>query len=272
MLSIVDIKRELGKNIDIYPLTPAAIKSNSIDLHASEFAWSITTKKPIVSNGMIVIPPHDTALVYSREALYVSNRIGGIYSGKVRLVSSGIAAVSGSLDAQYIGLSIVSLHNIMDEPREIPVGSEFVTVSFFYLHSDDYAKTVSHNNPPGHVSLVSGYEGFKAYQKWEEENPWCRTQKELHTKMVNSQEYKECRKAFRKEQIWYNGKIWLRKSVKYCCLGAVWFLLYLLLSFLAYSAQISGVSEMARDTLENFFFPLLLLIIIPNIILDLRDK
>ena len=30
MLSIVDIKSELGRNIDIYPLTSAAIKSNSI--------------------------------------------------------------------------------------------------------------------------------------------------------------------------------------------------------------------------------------------------
>ena len=65
MLSIVDIKSELGRNIDIYPLTSAAIKSNSIDLHTSGFAWSISTKKSIVRNDMIVIPPHDTALVYS---------------------------------------------------------------------------------------------------------------------------------------------------------------------------------------------------------------
>ena len=44
MLSIVDIKRELGKNIYIFPLDISSIKANSIDLHASQYAWSMQTK------------------------------------------------------------------------------------------------------------------------------------------------------------------------------------------------------------------------------------
>lgn len=273
MLSIVDIKRELGKNIYIYPLIPAAIKSNSVDLHASHFAWSVTTKKSLVSNGeTITIPPHDTALVYSMEAIYVSNKIGGIYSSKVRLVSNGIGAVSGSLDAQYVGLSIISLHNVSDEPKEITVGSEFVTVTFFYLHSDDYADTISHNNPPGHVSLVSGYEDFQAYQKWEEDNRWCRTPSLLRTQMIHSNEYEACKKQFEQDEVLYNRKFWKKKSVKYGCLVGAWLLLNLALSLPAYSLTLGNFSALAKAMIENFSVPLLMCVIIPNIILDYRDK
>ena len=270
MLSIVDIKSELGRNIDIYPLTSAAIKSNSIDLHTSGFAWSISTKKSIVRNDMIVIPPHDTALVYSKEAIYVSNKIGGIYTSKVRLVSNGIGAVSGSLDAQYVGLSIISLHNITDEPKEIPVGSEFVTISFFYLHSDDYADTISNNNPPGHVSLVSGYEGFKAYQKWEEENPWCRTPKELRAEMVGSDAYKACRKRFEDEQRLYDRKLRVKRVAKYCLLAGGWIALNVILAIPGYLLDMGGFSEFAKGVIENGSIPLLLCGIVPNVVLDLK--
>ena len=102
------------------------------------------------------------------------------------------------------------------------MGSEFVTISFFYLHSDDYADTISNNNPPGHVSLVSGYEGFKAYQKWEEENPWCRTPKELRAEMVGSDAYKACRKRFEDEQRLYDRKLRVKRVAKYCLLAGGW--------------------------------------------------
>lgn len=271
MLSIVDIKRELGKNIYIYPLIPSAIKSNSVDLHASRFAWSITNGKLLTCGNTITIPPHDTALIYTQEAIYVSNRIGGTYQSKVRLVSNGLGHISGSLDAQYIGLSIVAVHNVSNEAKELSVGSEFVTVTFDYLRSNDYADTVSHNNPPGHTGLITGFEGVRDYQKWEEENSWCRTKKDLFIKMTESEEYKECKRQFKKEQIRFNRKIWKKRSVKYFVLIAVWAALNYLLSRLADSTNLGSVSRWSAAVIKNFSIPLLISVIIPNMILDFKE-
>ena len=89
LLSIVDLKKELGNNIYIYPVHIESIKSNSIDLHISKFAWSLNTKKRIGDDEYIIIPAHDTALIYTEESIYVSRNIGGSYHSKVTLVSQG---------------------------------------------------------------------------------------------------------------------------------------------------------------------------------------
>lgn len=273
MLSIVDIKRELGRNIYIHPLNISSIKSNSIDLHASQFAWSISTKKSLFDGtNLIVIPPHDTALIYSKEAIYVSNKIGGTYHSKVRLVSNGLGHIGTTLDAQYIGLSVVALHNISDESKEIVVGSEFVTIIFNYLHSDDYIDIVSHDNPPGHPALVSNCDGYGAFQQWIEENRWCRSQGELYMQMVNSDAYKECKKQFKQEQILFNRKIWKKRGLKYLCLFVGWGLLNILLSLAAYSFDLGAISKFSVAVIENLSVPLLLSIIIPNMILDFKES
>ena len=85
MLSIVDLKKELGENIYIYPLHVESIKANSIDLHVSKFAWSLKNKKPIEDKGYIVIDSNDTGLVYTEESIFVSHIIGGAYNSKVTL-------------------------------------------------------------------------------------------------------------------------------------------------------------------------------------------
>lgn len=273
MLSIVDIKRELGKNIYIYPLIPSAIKSNSIDLHASRFAWSISTRKSLSGSGdLITVPPHDTALIYTQEAIYISNKIGGTYHSKVRLVSNGFGHISGSLDAQYIGLSIIAVQNISDTPKEIIVGSEFVTLSFYYLHTNDYPGTVSHDNPPGHTSLITGYEGVKEdYEKWEEQNRWCRNKSDLRMQMINSDEYKDCKKQFQQEQLLFNRKLLKKRGIKYIGLIAAWVFLNLLLVVPAYSLRLGALSRWSAAAIENFSIPLLLSLIIPNIILDRKE-
>lgn len=273
MLSIVDIKRELGKNIYIYPLNISSIKSNSIDLHASHFAWSIATKKSLFDgNGLIIIPPHDTALVYSEEAIYVSNKIGGTYHSKVRLVSNGLGHIGTSLDAQYIGLSIIAIHNVSNEPKKIVVGSEFVTITFHYLHSDDYIDTISHDNPPGHPSLISNFEGLEEFQQWEEANRWCRSKAELYIQMTNSAEYKECKKQFQEEQIRFNRKFWKGKIIKYLIYILIWGILNIALAFPAYSFEMGGISKLSAVILENASVPFILSIIIPSLILDFKDR
>lgn len=273
MLSIVDIKRELGKNIYIYPLTISSIKSNSIDLHASRFGWSISTKKSLYDGvDKIIIPPHDTALIYSEEAIYVSNKIGGSYHSKVRLVSQGLGHIGTSLDAQYLGLSIVAFHNTTDFPKEICVGKEFVTISFYYLHSRDYVDTVSHDNPPGHPTLIAEFENIADFRNWEESNRWCRNESDLYHAMTESNEYKECKKQFNTEQIIFNRKLIRKKAIKYALIIACWLIINALLAVPAYFISIPPVTGICTVLIDKFSLPVITSIIIPNIIIDCRKQ
>lgn len=273
MLSIVDIKRNLGKNIYIYPLTTSSIKSNSVDLHASKFAWSATTKKSLFNGSdKIIIPPHDTALIYTQEAIYVSNKIGGTYHSKVRLVSDGLGHIGTSLDAQYIGLSIIAIHNITNTTKELQVGNEFVTITFFYLHSDDYIDAISHDNPPGHPIIISEFENVKEFQDWEEQNRWCRNKGELYHAMTTSPEYKECKNQFEKEQVVFNRKYIKRKSVKYLLIVTLWILTVAMLSIPAYFVEIEVFSDICLSIVENLSLPIIASIITPNLILDFGKK
>lgn len=271
MLSIVDIKRELGKNIYIYPLTINAIKSNSIDLHASKFAWSVTTRKSLF-DGMnkIIIPPHDTALIYSQEAIYVSNKIGGTYHSKVRLVSQGLGHIGTSLDAQYVGLSIIAVHNITDEPKEICVGNEFVTIVFYYLHSEDYVDTVSHDNPPGHPILLTNFENKEEFLNWEESNRWCRSKSDLFIAMKESEAYKECKKQFNIEQANFNRKYVRKKTIKYVLIIILWLLISAVLSIPAYFVEVEHVTSICAVLVEKMSLPVITAIIVPNIISDMK--
>lgn len=273
MLSIVDIKKELGKNIYIYPLTTSAIKSNSIDLHASRFAWSVSTKKSLVdNNNRIIIPPHDTALIYSKESIYVSNKIGGTYHSKVRLASEGLGHIGTSLDAQYIGLSIVAIHNITDFAKEIRVGSEFVTIVFYYLHTADFSDTVSNENPPGHPDLLAGLEKKKDFLEWQEKNRWCRNKSDLYEAMKKSDEYRECKECLNTEQVVFNRKFFRKKAVKYVLIFGMSFLITALISIPAYFVQIENLTEICAVIIKNFLLPIIAAIIAANINLDLQEE
>ena len=70
-LGFYDIINELGKNILIYPLDHCLIKGSSIDLSASKYAWSISDGKSLVKENNIIIPPKQTAIIFTNETIYV---------------------------------------------------------------------------------------------------------------------------------------------------------------------------------------------------------
>lgn len=264
MLSIVNIKNELGKNIYIYPLCEESIKSNSIDLKASKFAWSLSTKKSIFDGvNTLIIPPNDTALIYTQEALFVTNRIGGSYVSKIKLTTSGLSPISGNLDAQYIGLSLIPIHNHTNLPKEIRVGSEFVTVTFSYLNTPDYEDTVSHNNPPGHPSVISDFEKIADFSEWEEKNRWCRTKSELYKAMENSDEYKKCKENFIKEQEKFNRKYRKATLTKYTIAFILYIVFFTLLSIPSYFYDAGTVSTFCKSVFENIFIPMIIALLVP---------
>lgn len=168
MLSRRDIEKELGKGINIVPVIRDNFKENSINLTASQNAWTMSggtvywyggtkfsvnetaAKKGTKTfskgntcifknkNGeqhskYIVLLPHSTTLIETTEVLGVAGNIGGALHSKVGLVSKGIGHIGTMLGPGYCGHLLIALHNITDDALAIKVGSTFVSLAFDYL-------------------------------------------------------------------------------------------------------------------------------------------
>lgn len=272
MLSIVDLKKELGENIYVYPVHIESIKSNSIDLHVSKFAWSLSTKKSIGNEDYIIIEPNDTALIYTEESIYVSNRIGGSYHSKVTLVSQGAGHIGTTLDAQYIGCSIVAIHNHSKNNLKLKVGSEFVTLQFWYLNTPDYENAPSHDNEPGHPRMLNGFEDVNLYIEWRDRNTWTTRKKDLFLKMIESDEYKRCKDEYKRELDIFNHNKFKSRTKRYFKLGVVIFLICVLICVPSYILDFGVVSAFIKNLGERILFQIMIAIATTFIITDIRDN
>lgn len=200
MLSYKDIVNELGKNIFIYPLKNIQIKGASLDLTASKFAWSLKTKKSICLKDLIVIPPHDTAIIFTNEAIHVTGKIAGSYHSKVSFVAEGLSHIGTTLDPHYIGLSKLAIHNNSDTPFELPVNHTIVSVMF------EYVKTpLKKKEQPDCTDFVTAMNTFEKYQKFKafvDSNNWIFHIDTLHEKMKGDSQYKIFAKDRDKGEFW----------------------------------------------------------------------
>lgn len=199
-LSDQDIKRELGKNILIYPFRSKNIKNASYNLTASKLAWSLQTKKSIHQKdqfdnekpGKLVIPPNTTVLIETLETIWVSPRICGTYHSKVALVSKGLGHIGTTLDPEYIGLSLITVHNHSDQDIEIiPEQDTFVSLMFFYVKTES---SCSDNNSPGRPEILNNYELSSSELQWFDES-FRKYPNELRDKLRLSSEYQNLKKS-----------------------------------------------------------------------------
>lgn len=155
MLSNTDIIKELNKNIFIYPLTEDNIRGSTVNLKASNFAWSLKAKNSIVkcenSEKWVEIPPHDTGLIETEEVIYTTSKISGTYHSKVKLVSNGLGHIGTTLDPTWCGNSLIAVHNFSDFPYKIKVGETFVSIIFYYLRT---STTKCNTNPAGQTEVL----------------------------------------------------------------------------------------------------------------------
>lgn len=283
VLSIVDLKKELGENIYIYPLHTESIKANSIDLHVSKFAWSLKTKKTIGNENYIIIDANDTALIYTEESIYVSHKIGGAYNSKVTLVSKGAGHIGTTLDAQYIGCSLVAIHNHSAEQLKIKVGSEFVTLQFWYLNSPGYENTPSHDNEPGHPRMLNGFEGVDKYIEWRDKNTWATRKIDLFHKMIESGEYIRCKEEYQRELDKFNEehqkeldelkKIAKSEKIKrHIKIIFVILIICILLALPSYVFELGKVSEICKGICEKVLFPVIVTVLTTYVIVDYKEK
>lgn len=207
MMSIEDIYMNFGKNIYVYPTTHVIVKGASIDLSASQFAWSVKSKKSIYNDKtkMISIPANDTAIIFTNEVLYVTNKIAGSYHSKVSFVAEGLGHIGTSLDPEFIGLSKLAIHNHSNKEFLLPVNHTIVSVCFHKL--DTKVKEKAQPDCQDFVTSMRGFEGYKKFKNYVDQRPWIINSRKLKEETRNDSQFKEFRQALINESvISYNAK------------------------------------------------------------------
>ncbi|MEB3311279.1 MAG: deoxycytidine triphosphate deaminase [Snowella sp.] len=198
-LSDQDIKRELGKNIAIYPFDGQNVKNASYNFTASKLAWSLETKESIYqvdesdpeSSGKLIILPNTTALIETNETIWISSKLCGAYHSKVAWVSKGLGHIGTTLDPAYIGPSLITVHNHSSETIEIvPEKDTFVSLMFFYVKTKS---SCLDNNSPGRPEILKDYKLSSIESQWFDE-PFRKYVKPLKLKMKQSLEYQNFKK------------------------------------------------------------------------------
>lgn len=190
MLSNVDIEKEIGKNIYIYPFSKDRLRGSSYNLTASKLAWSLQTKESIYDSqkNKLIIPKGKTVLVETNEAVWVSSKVAGTYHSKVALVSKGLSHIGTTLDPEYIGSSLIAIHNHSDEDVLLtPEEDTFVTLVFQYVRT---ASSVKPGNDPGRPDVLQGYTLSQEEEKWLDQN-FRKTPDSLKEKLNESQYFQE---------------------------------------------------------------------------------
>lgn len=224
MLSKIDIQKELGKGISIYPLHLENIKENSINLSAGRYAWAmkdmtvyynekekakenkfslvkddffnkeykIINHKSAIFENYIILLPNSTTLIETEEVLALKDYIGGTYHSKVGIASHGIGHIGTMVGPNFSGDSLIALHNVSENLVILNVGETIVSVVFYYLKTR-YKKinpTVS-----GHTDKFSELKIDATADDLEVLNAdWKKQFDSVNEKMTSSVEYKKLKR------------------------------------------------------------------------------
>ncbi|MBW4651318.1 MAG: hypothetical protein KME06_21910 [Kastovskya adunca ATA6-11-RM4] len=201
VLSDEDIRQELGKNILIFPFKEDNLKGSSYNLTASKLAWSLLTQQSIydTSNEKILIKPGDTALIETNEIIWISKSIAGTYHSRVTQVSQGTGHIGTTLDPNYIGPSLIAVHNHSSKNVELtPTIDSFVTLVFQYVNAESSRE--QHGNSAGRIEILSRV-GIQLSQ--EERNlldqPYMSNRDLLRKKLESCEEYKHIQEVSQKK-------------------------------------------------------------------------
>ncbi|OUL32180.1 deoxycytidine triphosphate deaminase [Nostoc sp. 106C] len=192
-LSDLDIKRELGKATLIYPFNESNLKGASYNLTASKLAWRIQDGKSAYDSSVnkIIIPSNSTILIQTNEAIWVSKRIAGTYHSKVSWVSKGLGHIGTTLDPDYIGNSLIAVHNHSNKSIELnPEVDTFVSLMFYYVKTKS---SIPHTNDPGRPEILNQVQVSEDERRWLDA-PFRKDQKLLRKKLKESDDFKTFKK------------------------------------------------------------------------------
>jgi len=228
VLSEWDIINELGRGIFFYPFkekTEDSIRGCCLCLTASEHAYTFnfdqqTQKKESVrltdapDHKLIKIPSRKTAIIWTKESVFLDNYLCGSIHSKVKLVSQGIGHLGTRVNPNYGGVLAIALHNLSDNEIQINVGD---TIAYLRIHrlsskssfpsaNRDHAGKLKDAIPPGYVQPPELLDWLEDPQnRWREGN-----KKDIGDVLKASSEYKKAKDELKKQSIGYRllGKYW----------------------------------------------------------------
>ena len=226
MLSKIDIYREMGKELCLYPFIPENIKENSINVSTSEYAWTqnggtvywyggidfqtvsikgnprhthtfkprqrsvfITKNHDGIEKKYIILFPHQTTNIETLEVIGIGTKLGGAVHSKVGIVSKGIGDFGTMLGPGYCGHLLISLHNITDNIIALEIGETFGSLTFEYLKTPvirESTTSSSHYDKLLELDLSLTPQDREYFKE-----DWKVTFKGIKEKMLVSAEYKE---------------------------------------------------------------------------------
>lgn len=136
MLSLQVITRKLGKDILVYPFDEKKLKGVGYNLSVGSFGWSLKHKEMLKNssdNKYFKVEAGDTALIMTKETIWVSKRIGGTFHSKVDRVSEGFSSVSTTLDPEWIGPLLIAMTNLSGNTIELRKDDSISTLIFYNI-------------------------------------------------------------------------------------------------------------------------------------------
>ena len=131
LLTDQDIQKLLGKDIVIEPFLEDGLTPVGYDFHIGDFIYSLEEGLLEPKDGFYELPAKSTIQILTKESLWVSSRIGGIFHSKVSLVSQGLSHIATTLDPLWYGPLLITLRNNNNKPFLINESAAFVTLLLF---------------------------------------------------------------------------------------------------------------------------------------------
>ncbi len=135
MLSDVDVRRCIGKEIVIEPFLDNLLTPVGYDFTIGNFVFSLEDGLLNPANGAYELPAKSTLQILTRESLWVSRKIGGTFHAKVSLVSRGLSHISTTLDPGWYGPLLITMRNNTNKIIQMNEGDSFVTLVFSKLET-----------------------------------------------------------------------------------------------------------------------------------------
>ncbi len=133
MLSNMDLKKEFGKHIGLFPFIEKNIEGASIYFSASQYAWSLKSHQTVVNGDKIKINANDTTIIFTEETIAIDKYFVGTCHTKVSYTVKGLSMSSTPIKPGWTGRLLIVLHNNSDADMEIKVGDTIAVIMLYKL-------------------------------------------------------------------------------------------------------------------------------------------
>jgi len=140
----------------IHPFLEACLTPVGYDLRVGSTYVSFASKGnkiDVNATSPVIIKPGDTALITTLEEIRMpkNNKFSALISSKVSKVSKGLSSLSTTIDPDWEGTLLITLHNNSQEVVKLKYEETFCTVVFFENKS---ASTKESNHNSGREDII----------------------------------------------------------------------------------------------------------------------